>query len=88
MITMHTFETANYDNYARAKHTCDAFKMRMHSELRPTCFKKYKYTVCADTIEQDEILTLLILASTAHAEQGKYKVKLAERIARKERTDE
>lgn len=80
MKTMHTFITANYDNYIRCVNTSAKFDMECHYENKPTCIKKHHITVIARTPEQGEILNLLILACTAHAEQDTYKKKLAERI--------
>lgn len=81
MRNTHTFITANYDNAERCKQVANAFGLEIHSEYKPTCIKCYHITLTATTTLQDEILNLCILACTAHAEQDKYKKKLAERIA-------
>lgn len=78
MNNTHTFITANYDNYVRCKTAAEKFGMKYHYENKPTCFKQHHTTITAETPEQVHILDILILACTAHPEQGKYKMKLAE----------
>ena len=78
----HYFDTANFDNYVRCKNACDKFGLKMVYENRPTCIKQHHYVVYAYTVEQCDILTLMILACTAHAEQDKWKKILAEKVAK------
>ena len=81
MKTTHYFDTANADNLNIAERAALKAGLSFYKELRPTCIKKYHFEVTATTPAKDAILTLIILATTAHPEQPEYKRKLAERIA-------
>ena len=81
MKTTHYFDTANADNLNIAERAALKAGLAFYKELRPTCCKKYHFEVTATTPAQDAILTLIILATTAHPEQPEYRKKLAARIA-------
>lgn len=80
MATTHCFDTANFDNYNIAKRAAEKAGMGFFSERRPTCFKQYHFEITAETPAQVSALDLIILATTAHAEQALYKSKLSHYI--------
>ena len=77
----HIFDTADSGNYHIAKSAADKAGMQFYSDYRANCFKCYHFEITATTCEQDRVLTLIILACTAHREQAEYRHKLAEYIA-------
>ena len=81
MHNKHIFDTANYGNYSIAKQAAEKSGMAFYSDYRANCFKCYHFEIIAETFDQDAVLTNIILACTAHAEQDKYKKKLTAYIA-------
>ena len=77
----HIFDTAHAGNYDIAKAAAEKAGMKFYSDYRANCFKCYHFEIIAETFEQDAVLTNIILACTAHPDQGTYRKKLAEYIA-------
>ena len=77
----HIFDTASCGNYSLAKSAAEKAGMKFHADYRANCFKCYHFEIIAETFDQDCILTNIILACTAHAEQDIYRKKVAEYIA-------
>lgn len=73
MATTHCFDTANVFSYSIAKAAANKAGMQIKFEHRPTCCKQYHFEITAETPAQVSVLDLIILATTAHAEQPKYK---------------
>ena len=80
MSKTHYFSTANVNNYELARLAADKFGLPMHWEVKPTCCKKYHFDITARDLDEVTILDLIILATTAHTEQAKYREKLIKRI--------
>lgn len=83
MKTLYTFDTASSEKEIIARAAAAEYGLGFMEEYRPTCFKKYHFDVIAYTPEEDEILTLMILALVDNNESEKYRKKLLERIAEK-----
>lgn len=77
----HVFDTANAGNYEIAKAAASKAGMIFYSDYRANCCKCYHFEITANNFDQDAVLTNIILACTAHAEQEKYRKKLAEYIS-------
>lgn len=80
MATTHCFDTANVFSYSIAKAAAKKADMQIKFEHRPTCCKQYHFEITAETPAQVSVLDLIILATTAHAEQALYKSKLSHYI--------
>lgn len=73
----HIIDTANHNNYDLALRAAATAKMDTRTDYRRTCCKCYHAEITAATPEQDYILTLIALATTAHPDQDTYKKKLS-----------